>query len=155
MADGATMSAARARAYATPLDAFQVHDIEHFTSDTLWPWFERLRVEDPVHYTPQSEYGPYWSLTRYADIVAADGAHARLSSTASLGGLRTPRLTFVSAGANVFLNYMVFVPVNAAQVPYLASVSPAAGAGNAISTAPIQISIRNADIGPASCRERV
>ncbi|HUZ12097.1 MAG TPA: cytochrome P450 [Caulobacteraceae bacterium] len=78
---------ARARAYATPLDEFQVHDIAHFTSDTLWPWFERLRREDPVHYTADSEYGPYWSLTLYSDIVAAEGDAARLSSSSVHGGI--------------------------------------------------------------------
>ena len=94
MADGAmTQSAqaraeaARAKAYATPLEDFQVHDLEHFTSDTLWPWFERLRNEDPVHYTADSEYGPYWSLTRYTDIVAADGDNHRLSSSSVHGGI--------------------------------------------------------------------
>src|SRR5580698_7472585 len=89
MADGAMtkMDEARAKAYATPLDEFQVHDIEHFTSDTLWPWFERLRNEDPVHYTAESEYGPYWSITRYADIVACDGDNHRLSSSSIHGGI--------------------------------------------------------------------
>ena len=89
MADGAMTRAddARAKAYATPLEEFQVHAIDHFTSDTLWPWFERLRAEDPVHYTADSEYGPYWSLTRYADIVAAEGDSARLSSSSIHGGI--------------------------------------------------------------------
>ena len=89
MADGGIDLAAKARAeaYSTPLDKFRVHDVGHFTSDTLWPWFERLRAEDPVHYTAQSEYGPYWSLTRYADIVAADGDHQRLSSSSVHGGI--------------------------------------------------------------------
>ncbi|HVN01445.1 MAG TPA: cytochrome P450 [Caulobacteraceae bacterium] len=89
MADGAMTRAeeARAKAYSTPLGDFQVHEIEHFTSDTLWPWFERLRKEDPVHYTPDSEYGPYWSLTLYHDIVAADGDNIRLSSSSVHGGI--------------------------------------------------------------------
>jgi len=89
MADGGADLAAKARveAYSTPLDKFRVHDVEHFTSDTLWPWFERLRAEDPVHYTAESEYGPYWSLTRYADIVTADGDFARLSSSSVHGGI--------------------------------------------------------------------
>ena len=89
MADGGVDLAAKARAeaYSTPLDDFQVHDLEHFTSDTLWPWFERLREEDPVHYTAESEYGPYWSLTRYNDIVEADGDHQRLSSSSVHGGI--------------------------------------------------------------------
>ena len=78
---------ARARAYSTPLEDFQPHAIDHFTSDTLWPWFERLRAEDPVHYTAHSEYGPYWSITRYADIVACEGDVARLSSSQAHGGI--------------------------------------------------------------------
>jgi cytochrome P450 len=94
MADGAMMLAhearlaeARAKAYATPLDQFQAHAIEHFTSDTLWPWFERLRAEDPVHYNAESEYGPYWSITKYADIVACESDVARLSSSQKNGGI--------------------------------------------------------------------
>jgi len=64
-----------------------VHDIEHFTSDTLWPWFERLRAEDPVHYTADSEYGPYWSITKYTDIVACESDNHRLSSSSVHGGI--------------------------------------------------------------------
>jgi cytochrome P450 len=32
-------------------------------------FFERLRKEDPVHFCKKSEFGPYWSITKYADIV--------------------------------------------------------------------------------------
>ena len=78
---------ARATAYATPLEDFQPHAVEHFTSDTLWPWFERLRAEDPVHYTARSEYGPYWSITRFDDIVACEGDVTRLSSSSEHGGI--------------------------------------------------------------------
>jgi cytochrome P450 len=78
---------ARAKAYATPLDEFQEHALDHFTSDTLWPWFERLRKEDPVHYCRHGEYGPYWSITRYADIVACESDVARLSSSSLHGGI--------------------------------------------------------------------
>ena len=89
MADTGTTLAeeARTKAYATPLDEFQPHAIDHFTSDTLWPWFERLRAEDPVHYTAESEYGPYWSITRYMDIVACESDSARLSSSQKYGGI--------------------------------------------------------------------
>ena len=94
MADGfaavdraARLSEARARAEATPLDDFQVADIALFTSDTHWPWFERLRREDPVHWCPESEYGPYWSVTRFNDIIAVDGNHGVFSSSSELGGI--------------------------------------------------------------------
>ena len=60
MADGARMAAeARDRAYSTPLEDFHVGDPELFRTDTHWPWFERLRAEDPVHYCKASDFGPY------------------------------------------------------------------------------------------------
>ncbi len=89
MADGAVSVAsdARERAWSTPLDEFQVADVEHFVTDTHWPWFERLRAEDPVHYTAESEFGPYWSVTKFDDIIAVDGNHQVFSSDAELGGI--------------------------------------------------------------------
>jgi cytochrome P450 len=89
MADDASAIArdARARAYSTPLEDFQVADLDHFTTDTHWPWFERLRREDPVHYCADSEYGPYWSITRFQDIVAVDSNHEVFSSASMHGGI--------------------------------------------------------------------
>ena len=89
MADGSINLAkdARERAWSTPLDQFQVADIDHFVTDTHWPWFERLRAEDPVHYTADSEFGPYWSVTKFNDIIAVDGNHEVFSSSSELGGI--------------------------------------------------------------------
>jgi cytochrome P450 len=89
MADGSVRLAqeARAKAYATPLEDFHVGDSELFRTDTLWPWFERLRREDPVHYTAQSEFGPYWSVTKYHDIVAVESDHVTFSSDSENGGI--------------------------------------------------------------------
>ncbi len=89
MADHASAIAkdARERAYSTPLKDFQVADVSHFTSDTHWPWFERLRKEDPVHYCADSEFGPYWSVTRFHDIVAVDSNHEVFSSASERGGI--------------------------------------------------------------------
>jgi cytochrome P450 len=89
MADGSGKIArdARERAWSTPLADFQVADVELFTSDTFWPWFERLRAEDPVHYTAQSEFGPYWSVTKFRDIIAVEGNQAVFSSDSELGGI--------------------------------------------------------------------
>ena len=78
---------ARKKAYATPLDQFQPADNEIFRSDTLWPWFERLRKEDPVHLTTKSEFGPYWSVTKHKDIIAVDSNHRVFSSDSELGGI--------------------------------------------------------------------
>ena len=42
--------------------------------------FKRLRQEDPVHYTEDSPFGPYWSITKYDHIKEVDTDHQRFSS---------------------------------------------------------------------------
>lgn len=79
-------SAAREIAYATPLEDFDVGNPELFRSNTFWPYFERLRREDPVHYCRNSMFGPYWSVTKYNDIIEVETRHDIYSSEASLGG---------------------------------------------------------------------
>ncbi len=74
-----------AEAYATPLADINPAKAERFQSDTIWPYFARLRREDPVHFTAQSEFGPYWSLTRWEDIMAADTDHLNFSSAEGIG----------------------------------------------------------------------
>ena len=81
------MQAAREKAYATPIEDFDVGHPELFRSNTFWPYFERLRREDPVHYCRASMFGPYWSVTRYDDIMKVDTSHGVYSSEASLGGI--------------------------------------------------------------------
>src|SRR5271167_2850835 len=71
---------ARERAYAMPLDEIDVSDPALFRGDTLWPYFERLRTEDPVHYCAESLHGPYWAITRFDDIVHVDSHHEIFSS---------------------------------------------------------------------------
>jgi cytochrome P450 len=78
---------ARAKAYAMPLETIDVARSGLFQRDTLWPYFERLRKEDPVHYCEQSLHGPYWSITKYNDIMAVDTNHRVFSSDASVGGI--------------------------------------------------------------------
>ncbi|MGM0722896.1 MAG: cytochrome P450 [Actinomycetota bacterium] len=41
---------------------------------------ERLRNEAPVHYRPESPFGPFWSVTRHADIIAVDKNHEVFSA---------------------------------------------------------------------------
>jgi len=55
--------------YSIPLDRIDVSDAELFETDTLWGYFERLRNEDPVHFCADSEFGAYWSVTKFEDIV--------------------------------------------------------------------------------------
>ncbi|CAN5683295.1 cytochrome P450 [soil metagenome] len=71
---------ARQQANALPLDKLNPAQAELFTSDAMWAQFERLRRESPVHYTAESDYGPYWSITKYNDIMAIDTNHQVFSS---------------------------------------------------------------------------
>ena len=43
-------------------------------------YFERVRNEAPVHYQPNSPFGPFWSVTRHADIMAVDKNHEVFSA---------------------------------------------------------------------------
>ena len=52
---------------------------------TFHPFFKELRAKDPVHYCEESQFGPYWAITRYEDIIAVDINHRVFSSAA--GGI--------------------------------------------------------------------
>ena len=86
MADGAVdlLNAARAEAYAMPLDQIDLAAPERFRDNTIWPFFERIRKEDPVHYTAESPAGPYWSITKYQDIMTVETNHAVFSSESGI-----------------------------------------------------------------------
>jgi cytochrome P450 len=78
---------ARERAYSMPLEQFDVADPELFRTDTFWPYFDRLRQEDPVHYSQSPIFGPYWSVTKYNDIMEIETNHQVFSSDSKLGGI--------------------------------------------------------------------
>lgn len=71
---------ARALAYSTPLAEMNPAKPERFRDDHIWPMFDRLRAEDPVHLTENSEFGRYWSITRWNEILAVDTNHEAFSS---------------------------------------------------------------------------
>src|SRR5262245_16059244 len=86
-ASDAHLREAREKARSIPLEDFNPADPELFRADTHWPYFDRLRKEDPVHYCKDSIFGPYWSVTKYNDIMAVDTNHGVFSSAAALGGI--------------------------------------------------------------------
>lgn len=73
-------TAQKLNALTDPLEAFDVSRPELFFEDKWQDWFARLRKEDPVHYCKESVNGPYWSVTRHADIMAVDTNHEVFSS---------------------------------------------------------------------------
>lgn len=69
-----------------PLAQFDVADPWLHAADRAGEFLARLRRECPVHYCASSRYGPYWSITRYQDIVTVNADDERVSSSYELGG---------------------------------------------------------------------
>ena len=86
-AESSRLDAAREHARSLPLSDLNPAQPELFRTDTHWPYFDRLRKEDPVHYVNDSMYGPYWSVTKYNDIMDIETNHAVFSSASALGGI--------------------------------------------------------------------
>jgi cytochrome P450 len=70
------------------LQAINVADPRLYQEDLWRPYFARLRREAPVHYCPESAYGPYWSVTKFKDIMTVEVNHEIYSSAAELGGIQ-------------------------------------------------------------------
>ena len=62
-------------------------DPKLFSQEKILPYFKQMRAEQPVHYCKESAYGPFWSVTRYEDIMAVDKNHHQFSSDAHYGGI--------------------------------------------------------------------
>ena len=75
-------------AASVALDRIDVSDPQIYQDDTWYPLFARLRRDDPVHYCPESRYGPYWTVSKYKDIMAVEVNHQVYSSANELGGIQ-------------------------------------------------------------------
>ena len=78
-------------AYNTALEDIDPSNPLLWPKQEMWGIFERLRNEDPLHFCKEGwmsderpedmePIGPYWSVTRYEDIMAIDTDHHRFSS---------------------------------------------------------------------------
>ncbi|HSG91473.1 MAG TPA: cytochrome P450 [Pseudomonadales bacterium] len=52
------------------------------------PYFDRIRREDPLHRCEESQFGPYWSVTKYQDIMYVERNHKIFSSDSRKGGIQ-------------------------------------------------------------------
>jgi cytochrome P450 len=80
-------AAARERARSMPIEEIDPANPHLFADDTIGHYFARLRRDDPVHHATSPLFGPYWSVTKYQDIMAVDTDHATYSSDWSRGGI--------------------------------------------------------------------
>jgi cytochrome P450 len=65
---------------SVPLDTLDPSLPHRFVANTHWAMFDRLRKEEPVHFCPESVHGPYWSVTKFNDIMHVDTHHDLFSS---------------------------------------------------------------------------
>jgi cytochrome P450 len=71
----------------TPLEQIDVSNPALYQQDVWQPYFRRLRRDAPVHYCKESPVGPFWSVTKYKDIVDTEVRHKTFSSSSTLGGI--------------------------------------------------------------------
>ncbi len=80
--------------WTIPLEDIDVSNPFLYQEDTWAGFFARLRRDDPVHFVNSPMYGPYWSVTRYRDIMTVDTSHQIYSSDASMGGIALKDVPF-------------------------------------------------------------
>ena len=71
-----------------PLEEIDVSDPALYQNDSWHAAFERLRREAPVQRCADSPYGPYWSVSKYDDIMQVELDHETYSSASELGGIQ-------------------------------------------------------------------
>jgi cytochrome P450 len=131
MADG-SINAKRHPVYDIPLDKLDPAQPELFQADAVLPIFERLRAEDPVHWCADSEHGPYWSITKYDDIMAVDTNHQAFSSDFMKGGIT------IAGGSSNFEPLPMFIAMDPPRHDVQRkAVSPAVSPGNLQILAPL------------------
>jgi cytochrome P450 len=70
-----------------PLDMLDPGQPILFQHDAMWPVFERLRREAPVHRCKEGLFGAYWSITKYKHIMQIEANHEVFSSDVRFGGI--------------------------------------------------------------------
>lgn len=86
---------------------FNPGDASHFQNETILPLFETMRAHGPLHYCETSDYGPYWSVLNYPEIMAIDKNHEQFSSDAGLGGIIIDDAIFKDDEAGFFLQNFI------------------------------------------------
>jgi cytochrome P450 len=71
-----------------PLAELDPGNGDWFEQDKELAVFERLRQEAPVHLTEESQFGRYWSITRFEDVKYVDTHQHLFSSDIMNGGIR-------------------------------------------------------------------
>ena len=85
MASSATLE--RTQSPIAPID---VSRAELFEGEGWQEPFRKLRAEAPIQYVPESDFGPYWSVSTYKPIVHIESLPKIFSSSWEYGGIAIP-----------------------------------------------------------------
>ena len=83
----AVLEEAKLKARSTALNEIDLSDPKLYQNDVYFPYFERLRREEPVHYRRDGMYGSFWSVTKFKDIMAVETHPEIYSSDVRHGGI--------------------------------------------------------------------
>jgi cytochrome P450 len=72
--------------YSVPLAAIDMSDPRLYQQNLMGAYFARLRQESPVHFSAGSDCGPFWSVTKFQDIIEVDKNHKDFSAASANGG---------------------------------------------------------------------
>lgn len=84
MADTARLQDSIPDPWTLDLDEIDMSRAELYEANAHGEYFRRLRRDAPVHFCKNSAFGPFWSITKFHDIVAVDSDHKRFSSEGSI-----------------------------------------------------------------------
>jgi cytochrome P450 len=89
--------------YDIPLADINVANPELMRLPVVLRYFKRLRDEAPIHYCRDSQYGPYWSITRFKDIIEIERMTSVFSSAYDNGGIAIHGSTSGNAEIPMFI----------------------------------------------------
>ena len=72
---------------ASPIAPIDVSLPELYAEDRWQDLFRKLRAEAPIQYVPESDFGPYWSVSTYKPIVQIEALPKIFSSDWEKGGI--------------------------------------------------------------------
>ena len=82
MATAATLDHA-----AAPLAPIDVSDAALYAEDRWQEPFRQLRAQAPIQFVPESDFGPYWSVSTYKPIIHIEALPKQFSSSWEYGGI--------------------------------------------------------------------
>ncbi|MFM5895618.1 MAG: cytochrome P450 [Novosphingobium sp.] len=72
---------------ASPIAPIDVSRPELYAEDRWQDLFAKLRAQVPIQYVPESDFGPYWSVSTYKPIVQIEALPKIFSSDWEKGGI--------------------------------------------------------------------